>query len=245
MDVIQQLLQLQEMDRERDRLQRRLDQIPVKLKAHTDSVAAAEAALKEQENLLRTIRAEVDRNELEIRTKEAEREKVRHAMGQPRITGREYTVLQEQLAGLLADINSYTERGVAGLERAQEAEQKVAELRTRLDEAQSAYRKAKEELEGSLSGVRAELETKTGARGKFASSVTREPLDVYERVRSGLRGESMAAVDGTIDRQANRIGNDLHCSACFMTVTSNDAVQVLARRKIVQCKSCLRILYVQ
>jgi predicted nucleic acid-binding Zn-ribbon protein len=244
MDLIEMLLKLQAIDRERDALQRRLDQVPVRLKAHTDSIAAARAALQEQENLLRAVRAEADRNELEIRTKEAEREKVRRAMGQPKLHVREYTVLKEQLAGLLADIGSLTERGVACLERAQEAEEKLAELRVRLAEAEAAYRKARDELEGSFASVRTELEERTRARSEFAASIPRERLEVYERVRAGLKGPAMAAVEGTIDRSANRIGNDLHCSACFMAVTSNDAVRVLARKELVQCRSCMRILYV-
>ena len=54
----------------------------------------------------------------------------------------------------------------------------------------------------------------------------------------------MSIVDGTIDRAAGRIGNDLHCSACYMTITANDGVRVLARKEVVQCKSCVRVLYV-
>ncbi|MGQ0614879.1 MAG: zinc ribbon domain-containing protein [Planctomycetaceae bacterium] len=244
MDTIAKLLKLQEMDRERDKLQRRLDQVPVLLKAHSDAVAAAEGALHEQESLLRTIRAEVDRNELEIATRQAEREKVRGSMNQPRITAREYTILQEQLAGCLADIDSYTERGLAGIDRAKEAEGKLGELRAALDASRAAHEQARAELEGSLAGVRAQLAERTAARNEFSSGVPKESLEIYDRIHAGLRGGAMAAVEGTIDRAAGRIGNDLHCSACHMSVTPNDAVHILARHKVLQCRSCMRILYV-
>ena len=80
-------------------------------------------------------------------------------------------------------------------------------------------------------------------RAEYAPSVKEEGRELYERVRR-KHAEAMSIVDGTIDRAAGRIGNDLHCSACYMTITANDGVKVLARKEIVQCKSCVRILYV-
>jgi predicted nucleic acid-binding Zn-ribbon protein len=164
-------------------------------------------------------------------------------MAGPKITGKEYTVLQEQLAGVLADLQSLTERGIDALTRAEEAEGSLAELRAALAEAQQAYQAAKEELEGSLSDVREELERRTRERDEFVGSIGREPLAEYERVRLKYK-DALAAVDGTIDRAAGRIGNDLHCSACYMAVTSNDAVNVLRGTRLLRCKSCTRILYV-
>ena len=73
--------------------------------------------------------------------------------------------------------------------------------------------------------------------------VSTDALQTYERVRRKHK-DALALVEGTIDRAAGRIGNDLHCSACYMTITANDAVKVLGRKELVTCKSCVRILYV-
>jgi predicted nucleic acid-binding Zn-ribbon protein len=242
-DIIEPLLRLQEKDRVCDRFQRKLDDVPVKLRAHTDRIASLESSITEQETQLRAIRADADRAELEVKTQEEHREKIKRQMNAPKLTNREYEVLQEELAGVLADINSQSDKVLKGLEEAGQIETQVAEMGTELDQARETYLKAKEELEGSLSDVRAQLDQRSKERKELAGEVGAEALAIYERVRIKHK-EATAAVEGTIDRAAGRIGNDLHCAACYMSVTANDAVHVLARRRVIQCKSCSRILFV-
>ena len=139
--------------------------------------------------------------------------------------------------------------GVAGerlrafIERIERLEEEKAALATDIETRRTEYERVKAELEGSLSDVKGDLDTRNADRTAFAAEVTMEPYNVYERVRR-KHADALAIVDGTVDRAANRMGSDLHCSACYMTITANDAVKVLARDSIVQCKSCVRILYV-
>ncbi|MFQ5845462.1 MAG: hypothetical protein ACE5JG_10805, partial [Planctomycetota bacterium] len=95
----------------------------------------------------------------------------------------------------------------------------------------------------SLSEVREDLARRTAERDEFVRSITRGALAEYERVRFRYK-DALAAVDGFIDREAGRMGDDLHCSACYMAVTSNDAVTLLGGNKLLRCRSCTRILYV-
>jgi predicted nucleic acid-binding Zn-ribbon protein len=243
MDMIEHLIRLQEVDRKRDRLQKRLDQVPVRLKEHTDGIARLEASLAEQEQVLRAARAEADRAELEVGVREERREKIKGQMNAPKLTNREYEALQVELAGVLADINSLSDKALKALERATEAESNLAKLRAELATAREAHEKARAELEGSLTDVRQELAQRDAERGAAVGQVPGDPLQIYERVRRKHK-DALAIVDGTIDRTAGRMGSDLHCAACHMAVTANDAVQVLGRKKIVQCRSCVRILYV-
>jgi len=243
MDTIEQLIHLQEIDRKRDRLQRKLDQVPVKLKQYADAIAKIEHALDEQTQVLAAARAEADRAELEVSALEQKREKIKGQMNAPKLSNREYEVLQSELAGVLADINSFSDRALKSLDKASEAETNVAQFKSELEKARAEHEAAREKLEGGLTDVRAELATHDAEREEFLPQVDGEALAAYERVRR-KHTEAMAVVAGTIDRVAGRIGSDLHCSACFMAVTANDAVHVLGRKKIVQCKSCVRILYV-
>lgn len=237
------LVKLQEMDRVRDRLQRKLDQVPKKLKGHTEAIAVLEAQVAELTAQSRSARAEADRAELEVKAKEDRRESIKHAMNAPKLSNREYEVLRDEMAGVLADVNSLSDSALKALQRATEAEESKASLEKELEEKRAAYERAKADLEGSLVDVTAELEQRTAERTEFCRKIPSEPLQIYERVRR-KHPDAMALVEGTIDRAANRIGSDLHCSACYMTITANDAVHVLARSEVVQCRSCVRILYV-
>ncbi|MEM8884168.1 MAG: C4-type zinc ribbon domain-containing protein [Planctomycetota bacterium] len=237
------LVNLQELDRVRDRLQRKLDQVPKKLKVHTDTIAALEQQSEELTTLARSARAEADRAELEVKTREERREKIKGQMNAPKLSNREYEVLRDEMAAVLADINSLSDGALKAMQRAGEAEEKQTEVDAALVEKRATYESAKAELEGSLGDVTADLARRTEERNEFAEQVPLEPMRIYERVRR-KHPDALAVVDGTIDRAANKIGSDLHCSACYMTITANDAVRVLARTQIVQCKSCVRILYV-
>ncbi len=243
MDAIEALIKLQEIDRKRDRLQKRLDQVPIKLKEHTDTIARLEASIAEQEQLLRAARAEADRAELEVKAREERREKLKAQMNAPKLSNREYEVIREELAGVLADVNSFSDKALKSLEKAGEAEGTVAKLKEELRVAREKHEGARGQLEGSLADVRQELQGHDGERAAFQPQVPADALQIYERVRRKHK-DALATVEGTIDRIAGRIGNDLHCASCHMSVTANDAVQVLARKKVIQCKSCVRILYV-
>ncbi len=242
-DVIAQLIALQELDRVRDRLQRRLDEVPQKLRKHTDAIAALEGALQEQERLLLHLRADTGRAELDLKVKEEEREKIKRNMNAPKLSNREYEILQEQLAGVLADISSLSDKALKGMEGIATAEATLADLRGKREESGMLHAAEKEKLEGALSGVTAELEKRTAERAAMTPAIDREALEVYERVRR-KHPDALAVMDGTIDRAAGRIANDVHCAACYIGITPNDAVQVLGRKRLVQCKSCVRVLYV-
>jgi predicted nucleic acid-binding Zn-ribbon protein len=243
MDVIAQVIKLQELDRKRDRLQKRLDQVPIKLKEFTDTIARIEASIAEQEQILRAAKAEADRAELEVKAREDRREKLKAQMNAPKLSNREYDVIREELAGVLADINSFSDKALKALEKAGEAEASISKLTEELRVAKETCEGVRGQLEGSLGDVKKELLGLDAQREAFLPQVPAEPLQIYERVRR-KHHNALATVEGTIDRVAGRIGNDLHCAACHMAVTANDAVHVINRKRIVQCKSCVRILYV-
>ncbi|MHC4959977.1 MAG: zinc ribbon domain-containing protein [Planctomycetota bacterium] len=242
-DVIEQLIKLQDLDRKRDRLQKKLDDIPVKLRGHTDAITAFEQEIAELKVDHQVHRTEADREELDVKSLEEQREDLKRKMNAPGLGNREYQALQDQLTGVLADINSHSDVAIKAIAAGEELGAQVAGLEEQLDKAQTAYREAKEKLEGTLEPTKLELEKWDAERKEFLPSVGAEGLAVYERVRAKHK-EALSFMDGHIDRAAGRIGNDLHCSACYMTVTANDALRVLARKELVQCKSCVRILYV-
>jgi len=243
-DVIEQLIRLQDLDRARDRLQRKLDQIPIRLKGHADAIAALEQALEAQEGVLKAARAEADRAELEAKTREERRERIKQLMNAPQISNREYQVLQTELAGVLADINVFSDQAIKALDRAGEADAQCKDLRGQSETARKEMEEARAKLEASVADVRAELEQRDAERKEFVATIEADALHKYERVRA-KHSDALSRVEGTIDRAAGRLGTDVHCSACYMTVTPNDAVRVIGRKEVVQCRSCVRILYVR
>ena len=108
-------------------------------------------------------------------------------------------------------------------------EEQVTELKGQLDKARTEHAAAKEKLESGLGDVTGDLAKRDAERKEKMKDISSDALKVYERVRRKHK-DALALVEGTIDRAAGRIGNDLHCSACYMTITANDAVKVLGRK---------------
>jgi len=237
------LVKLQEMDRIRDRLQRKLDQVPKKLKSHTDTIEKLELEQEVRAATALQARAEADRAELEVKTKEQRREAIKQQMNAPKLSNREYEVLRDELAGVLADINSLSDTALKSMEKATTAEEEKGQLVEEVTTRRAEYETAKAELEGSLSDVQGEVDRRATERAEFITEIPMESLAEYERVRR-KHADAMALVEGDVDRAANRMGADLHCSACYITITANDAINVIGRTRIVHCKSCVRILYV-
>ena len=243
MDIIETLIQLQRIDRKRDRLQKKLDEVPVKLKRFTDAIASFEAGHAEQASMMVAAKAEADRAELEVKSREEDREKIKRQMNAPKLSNREYETLQEMMAGTLADINSLTDTAIKAMQRAGDAEAKTAEIRAEKEKISTEYAEAKAKLEGSLAGVTDELAQRDAERDTFLENVGGHQIEIYNRVRK-KHNDALAILDGTIDAAAGRIGNDLHCSACYISIPANYAVRILGRKELLQCKSCARILYV-
>ena len=127
------------------------------------------------------------------------------------------------------------------MDKAGVLEEEVTGHESELEKARQAYEEKKAELEAPLADVRMDLEQRRAARAEYALTLNPDTTSAYARVRVKHQ-DAMSAIDGTIDRAAGRIGNDLHCSTCYIAVTSNDAVKVIGGSELVRCKSCTRIL---
>ena len=100
-------------------------------------------------------------------------------MNAPKLNAREYETLQEELAGVLADINSFSDTALKALDSAAEAETASAETRAKLEEARAAYADAKATLEGSLAGTREDLAARNEKLAEYVAQVDATRLEIY------------------------------------------------------------------
>lgn len=107
-----------------------------------------------------------------------------------------------------------------------------------LDSSTSAYQQHDaqikqqiEQHEAQMQDITAQIDELLKTRVEKDQAMPAEWLEKYRIMRSKVSDPVVPVLDGS-------------CSACFYTVSAQD-MQDLKRRKLVQCKDCYRLLYLQ
>jgi predicted nucleic acid-binding Zn-ribbon protein len=130
------------------------------------------------------------------------------------------------------------EEAILGMmDEAEAVEAEVERARVDLRNHEDGMREAEKVLQGQAKEVEDRLRAKSGMRDLLAREVDPDVLAVYDRVRVSRRGVGLATV--TVDAEGAHF-----CSACQMTVTLQEVSVALSGQKLVQCRSCNRVLFV-
>ncbi len=227
---LQHLIQLQELDLTVDRQRRRIADIPL-LRAALDArlaeriatvdavkgrIAACQAARREIEKDLAAVQTRLSRfkNQLmEVKT------------------NKEYQAMQKEMAVAEGEISGHETRM---LERMEEADAiardlKAAEAALKSEQAAVAAEKAK--LDQEQAGAERDLEKVLAERVTLTSQLSREALELFDRVAHGRKGLAVAeARDGL-------------CTVCHVRLRPQVFNDVRRNDRLIQCESCTRILY--
>jgi predicted nucleic acid-binding Zn-ribbon protein len=190
------------------------------------------SSIKEVQNrgeALKAERAELEKQIEENKTylQRAERN-LKHAQNQKEYETamRETDALQKQIAAFETQI---VEKMSLGEEIEQELESRADEINShdaKRDEALSAFDK-------DVAAAKSELDSETGKREEVFKTLPANLASVYNRLAQRSRDGIAVAevVNGS-------------CSACFMSLRPQMALEVKRGDQIVTCESCTRILYV-
>ena len=97
---------------------------------------------------------------------------------------------------------------------------------------------AEKVLQAEAKEVEGRLGQKQAIRDLLAKEVDPEVLSVYDRVREARKGVGITAVEA--DAEGSHF-----CSSCQINITLQDISVAMGGERVVQCKSCNRILYVE
>jgi hypothetical protein len=224
------LKRLQRIDEELADLLSRKGHLPQRVAAATRDAQEQEDRLRETQSQLLHQRREIDRQELELRSREEHIARLRTQLSQVK-TNREYQAMITEIQSLEADISRLEE---AVLEAMGETDGLSAELERLRGLAEAARREvtAVEQAvaqEGQvLEGQIAEVQRR---RGEVTALLTPEHRAIYERLRAGLPGRVVVSVEGG------------DCQGCHMPLTPQTLSELLVNKALLTCHRCGRILY--
>jgi predicted nucleic acid-binding Zn-ribbon protein len=109
---------------------------------------------------------------------------------------------------------------------------KTYEFKYTLHEEQAAKFHAQvEAIKNEVAAFQAELEVLTTQRLEKQQNIPQEWLDMYVNMKGRVTNPVVPVINES-------------CDACFYSVTARD-LQMLRRNKLLQCRDCYRVLYVE
>ena len=192
-----------------------------------------QSGLEAKEEEIKLTRVQVDRLELELKSRDEHIEKLRNHLNLAR-TNKEYSALLTELNTAKAD-DSKLETQVLELMRNIETDTaECAEVKTKIQEQKTKLEEARKESDSKAVDLEKEIDEIQTEWDLAAKDISADALRVFKRVADTYDGEAMAVVEGE---------NSYNCGGCFMGIPA-EVVNVLSGNdEIVRCSSCTRILY--
>jgi predicted nucleic acid-binding Zn-ribbon protein len=227
---IQHLIRLQHLDSEIESARRRIAEIPAVQEALVARLGQAAAAVDAVKQRLAVSQAERKAIETEVATIQTRLSKYKGQLLELK-TNKEYTTMLHEIGTAEAAIRSHEDRV---LERMEEAETLTGELKaaeTELKTQQAAIATERKTLEAEASALQRTADEKAAARGEAARQLSPQALKLFEHVAKQRKGLAVAEA------------RDGGCTVCHVRMRPQMFNEVRRAEALIQCESCLRILY--
>ena len=230
LDIIQQLLVLQDRDRQVIHHRHQLNQIGPERQALLRGADGAKKALEEAKNAANAL--ESQRKELELQETSKE-EQIRKYSAQQLETKKneEYKALANEIETCQKVISGLQDQQLEILEKIDQATATIKEADATATAAQKLAKDKVGELGDREGQLKTELTTLEGERAKLAAEVEPSILAKYERLLKFKGENSVVASDRSV------------CAGCHVSLPVQIMIQCQAQKEVVHCPNCSRILY--
>jgi len=228
-EVIERLKALQELDRRIAALDRDISGGPRAVEGFTRMVATADQKIAQLDERTKVLRAQAKLRENEAKAAEG---KVDRYNEQARAvkTNKEFTAIRSEIANAKVEVSRLEDEILKIMEEVEKQEKLTAAAKEERAREQKRLDTEKAKVVTAIEGLRASRALHAKNRPELTTGLPPESLDIYERVLKA-RGDAVVPIEQDF------------CSGCMERLTRNDVLAVHNASRIVQCKSCGRILF--
>jgi predicted nucleic acid-binding Zn-ribbon protein len=239
-EAVAALLDLQEVDRTRDRLHERKEHLPLRAE-----LADIEARMAETTGVIARVQRDADdlmreekKVEEEVRLIEEKISSEEDKMYSGKVINpKEVSAIQAEVEMLRNRKAPLEERGLEELEARdsllEERQRLEEELKLLSDEADGVRSK----IDAAVAEIDAELEVEENKRAEILPKVPDETLELYEEIRANKRGVGVGALQNGM------------CSACREALSAVEVDRIKRRVRegewLFRCEHCRRLLVVR
>ena len=229
-EILTQLVELQAIDLE-------IDQIDNAIKVEQNGLDERISALADREALISSLEEQINREQSESRTLEAEMaDKMDHVrerqskMMQVQ-TGREQTALLKEIEDAKKSAKENEEKIVVLMESTEKLTIQIDEEKNLLKGEKKLVAEETEKVRKKIESINKGKKTKDNARGKQAKQIKASVLKKYDTLRQRRNGLAVVNVlDGV-------------CQGCFMSIPPQKYNMLLRGDQMFDCPTCQRLMY--
>jgi len=201
-----------------------------------NQVRTLQSALEAKKEETQLTKVQCDRLELELKTRDAEVNKLRASLNNAK-TNKEYAAVLTQLNTTKAD-NSKIENQILDLMKAVEAdEQECGTIRQQIEEQKQELEKTRKKAEGAATEHEGEIESIQAEWDQVAKDIPADALRTFQRVAETYDGEAVVKVE-----EQEGKSTAFSCGGCFMGIPAESVNVLMTRDEIIRCPNCTRIL---
>jgi len=201
-----------------------------------NQVRTLQSALEAKKEETQLTKVQCDRLELELKTRDAEVNKLRASLNNAK-TNKEYAAVLTQLNTTKAD-NSKIENQILDLMKAVEAdEQECGTIRQQIEEQKQELEKTRKKAEGAATEHEGEIDSIQSEWDQVAKDIPADALRTFQRVAETYDGEAVVKVE-----EQEGKSTAFSCGGCFMGIPAESVNVLMTRDEIIRCPNCTRIL---
>ncbi len=201
-----------------------------------NQVRTLQSALEAKKEEAQLTKVQCDRLELELKTRDAEVNKLRGLLNNAK-TNKEYAAVLTMLNTTKAD-NSKIETQILELMKGLEAdEEECQSIRKQIGDQKQTLEETRKKAEASASEHEREIENIQAEWDDVAKAIPANCLVVFNRVAETYDGEAVVKVEEQEGRS-----DAFSCGGCFMGITAESVNLLMTRDEIIRCPNCTRIL---
>lgn len=146
----------------------------------------------------------------------------------------------KQYATMMAEINEHKAQGsrasdeaLALLDRVEVTRSAMDELHERIKEAEETVRGEEAVVAGEVQELTVEMRELAAERQALSQQLEKSVVDKYQRISHGKGGKAVVAVMNGV------------CQGCFMGVTRQTIARLWAKKELMYCPNCARMIYLE
>lgn len=229
-DKLTALYQLQSVASEIDRIRTLRGELPVEVQELEDEIEGRHTRYHRYEEELVELKAKVDQARERARVAQQLIEKYKEQLNAVR-NNREYDLLSKEVEYQTLEVESCEKQVTRAIERSEAVKDEMAQLSGETEERQNDLKAKRSELDAIVEETKQEEEKLHQKAKELEKLIDERLLTAFKRTRKSVRnGLSVVA----IDREA--------CMGCFNKIPPQRILDVQARKKIIACEYCGRIL---
>lgn len=229
LEVLMRLTALQQIDNELATLVSKNQEIPKKIEGLKLAVESVKDELENEKQNLQELKKKYKLTELEQKAVE---EKIAHYSVQlyQAKTNEQYKAFLKEIENQKIAKNRVEDQMLENLIATEATEQKITKLTKELSEIEMDTQMKITDLEKDAEAIQLAIQNRQDDRKKLVESLSKDILNVYERIRKGKGGLAVAVIKNE------------KCSGCLNPIPPQVVLEIKKSERLYFCDYCGRIL---